>query len=871
MTSMHAAATVGAPSFAGETPDDGRIRARQIGVLSQRTPVIAVTNLINSALTIVVFWGLVAEALLLSWFAFLWIAVGWQLIRWLFNRNRVFPPTASSRGITRATIWAAVMGGAWGLAGFAFLLSNDIVHGVYLAFVIGGMAAGAVASLSPVLPACVVFIVASVGPLVAGFLVQGEGMSLVMAAMMGIFLSALLYIAKMGNASFFETVRAALENERLLGKLTEAYDHLETRVAERTRELRESEQRFQDFAEASADWFWEMDADRRFTYMSPAVQRILGVAPERYYGKTRQEILGESNLDSGWKQHLRGLDDRQPFRDFIYYRVGEDMKGRWLSASGVPVFDEAGGFQGYRGTGSDVSAAIEAREALRMSEEQLRLITDSLPMLIAYVDREQCLCFVNATYERWFASPREAIIGKSLQEVSPIYDRLEPYVHEALTGREVSFEEVVTYSDGKTRDVRVLYLPHTSGDGSVRGFVSVVENVTERRAMEAQLRQAQKMEAVGQLTGGVAHDFNNLLTAILGNLQMLKEDIEGTPDVQASLEIATKATRRGGELTQRLLAFSRQQALNPTVVDVNELVPSVTEDLLRRVIGEDIAIATELAPDLWRAVVDRAQLEAALLNLAVNARDAMPNGGKLVIETANVRLDDDYAAQHDEVSPGAYVMIAVSDTGEGMTPDVMARAFEPFFTTKEVGQGSGLGLSMVYGFVKQSEGHASVYSEVGRGTTMKLFLPRAQAGHATQQKASEQSSLPLPVGHETILVVEDDRYVRRFVVTVLERLGYTVLQAEDGPSALSLLDEQAAEIDLLLTDVVLPRGMTGAQIVERLGERFPHVRALFMSGYTENAVIHQMGTDGGIELLSKPFTREALARTVRQTLDRSAA
>lgn len=401
----------------------------------------------------------------------------------------------------------------------------------------------------------------------------------------------------------------------------------------------------------------------------------------------------------------------------------------------------------------------------------------------------------------------------------------------------------------------------------------LVAEAAARERAEEQLRQAQKMEAVGRLTGGVAHDFNNLLTVVMGNLAMLRRRLDGTADERVARLIAgaTEGANRAAALTFRLLAFSRQQPLAPEPVDANKLVAGMS-DLLRRTLGENIAIETVLAGGLWRTHADPNGLENAVLNLAVNARDAMPDGGKLTVETANAHLDEAYAATRPEVTPGQYVLIAVCDTGMGMTPEVVAQAFEPFFTTKPVGKGTGLGLSQVYGFVKQSGGHAAIYSEPGHGTTFKLYLPRfRQAAEALDGGAAP--ARVRPIAHpargrgETVLVVEDEVMVREFSVAALEEAGYRVLAAEDGPSGLALLDAHP-EVALLFTDVVLTGPMNGRKVADEALRRRPELRILFTTGYTRNAIIHHGRLDEGVDLLTKPFAAEVLTGRVRTILDR---
>lgn len=404
-------------------------------------------------------------------------------------------------------------------------------------------------------------------------------------------------------------------------------------------------------------------------------------------------------------------------------------------------------------------------------------------------------------------------------------------------------------------------------DGQILGFAKVTRDLTERRAAEERARQAQKMEGVGQLTGGVAHDFNNLLTIIIGNLETLQRNVR-RPDLdidrlERSVDNAMRGARRAESLTQRLLAFSRQQPLDPKPIDLGRLVTGMS-DLLRRTLGEQITIETVLSGNVWRALADPNQLELAILNLAVNARDAMPSGGKLTLETANVHLDEKYASSQAEVVPGQYVMLAVTDNGSGMTPEVKAKAFDPFFTTKDIGHGTGLGLSQVYGFIKQSRGHVKIYSEIGEGSTIKLYLPRAHA-----VSAEEDVDVAQPVSgsqDETILVVEDDPDVRTYSCETLAELGYTVVAAENGAAALRLLASNP-QVNVLFSDIGLPGGMNGRQLSEEARKLRPDLKVLFTTGYARNAIVHDGRLDPGVELITKPFTQATLAEKLRNILD----
>ena len=395
-----------------------------------------------------------------------------------------------------------------------------------------------------------------------------------------------------------------------------------------------------------------------------------------------------------------------------------------------------------------------------------------------------------------------------------------------------------------------------------RNAEAMVKRFQEIEATESQVRQAQKMEAIGQLTGGVAHDFNNILTVITGTIEILDEAVKDRPHLAQITNLMSAAAARGADLTQHLLAFARRQPLQPRSVDINALVIEAAR-LLRPTLGEQVEIESMLAHDSVPALIDPSQLSTAILNLALNARDAMPNGGKLTLETRNVVLDENYAAMSSEVSPGNYVMIAVSDTGVGIPGSQLEKVFEPFYTTKEVGKGSGLGLSMVYGFVKQSNGHIRIYSEEGHGTTVKLYLPQA-AGVADALPA-ETGISELERGDETILIVEDDALVREYVVTQISRLGYDTLAASNAAEALAIINGPE-RIDLLFTDVIMPGGMNGRQLAIEAEMRRPGLKVLFTSGYTENAIMHHGRLDAGVLLLPKPYISSDLARMIRTAL-----
>jgi PAS domain S-box-containing protein len=533
-----------------------------------------------------------------------------------------------------------------------------------------------------------------------------------------------------------------------------------------------------------------------------------------------------------------------------------------------------------------------ATEELRESEARFRNMAEHAPVMMWMTDAEGSLVYLNQLWSAFTGqSPEEAMGYGAWMAIHPDDRAASREAFRAASARREPFhiESRLRRYDGAYRWALSTAAPRfagSGGDGAFLGYIGSVIDITERKEAEhilkrtnevleqrvaaaiaeraeaeAQLRQAQKMEAVGKLTGGVAHDFNNVLQVIGGNLQLLVRDVAGNLRAEQRLQTAIAAIARGSKLASQLLAFGRRQPLAPKVVNLGRLVGGI-EDMLRRALGEGIDVETVIAGAVWNTFVDLAQVENAILNLAINARDAMDGEGRLTIEVANAALDDVYTARHDEVLPGEYVMVAVSDNGCGMNPEVLERAFEPFFTTKPEGHGTGLGLSMVYGFVKQSGGHVKIYSEPGRGTTVRLYLPRSSEEEDVE---IDFDAGPATGGTETVLVVEDDEDVRGTVVDMLTDLGYRVLKAKDAQSALAIV-ESGIPIDMLFTDVVMPGPLRSPELARKARERLPNLAVLFTSGYTDDTIVHGGRLDAGVDLLSKPYTREALARKLRHVL-----
>jgi len=538
----------------------------------------------------------------------------------------------------------------------------------------------------------------------------------------------------------------------------------------------------------------------------------------------------------------------------------------------------------------------ESRTALAASEAEMRLIADALPVLIGFIDRSLTYRFANRAYAEWFYKDPSQVIGRHVSEIvgpAGMENRL-PAMQRALAGESAHLVLSWPHQDGRRRDADIRYLPRRTADGEVDGFHVFVADVTEqllgeellretaqvlehrvrertlalesemeaRATAEAALRQSQKMEAVGQLTGGIAHDFNNMLTGVIGALDMVKRKRAAGRDVDTDryLDTALTSAHRAASLTHRLLAFSRRQTLNPHALDVNALVTSLQE-LIQRTVSEQIAIEVDLGA-AEAAVADANQLENAILNLAINARDAMPEGGRLTVSTSVVEVDATAAAITPDMRPGRYVVVAVTDTGVGMAPEVLDKVFDPFFTTKPIGQGTGLGLSMVYGFARQSGGSVRIVSRPGEGTSVRIYLPPAD-------RAAEvvviDAPAPLTRGTgQTVLLVEDESAVRLLVREVLEDLGYRAIEASDPQAAIAVLGSPGT-IDLMISDVGLP-GMTGRQLAELARDGRPDLPILFITGYAENAAIRADFLGVNMEMIAKPFALDALAAKINEMM-----
>lgn len=615
-----------------------------------------------------------------------------------------------------------------------------------------------------------------------------------------------------------------------------------------------------DILASISDGFIAVDNEWRFTYVNAAAERMWRRRADELLGKTIFDALSVEADNPFQASYLASKASGQPVALTAYSKIFDI----WLEARGHP---HPGGYTIFF---RDVTAeramhrtTLESGRELETARAINQRIFDTSLDLILVVSRTGDFIRVSPSSEIVLGYLPEELVGKNAQPFLYPAD-LESTRREmrsARRGRHMSkFETRYVHKDGHI--VTLAWTGVWSEPEQQHFFIG--RDMTERIAAEDRARRSQRLEAIGQLTGGIAHDFNNLLMVVIGNLELLQEFAHADPDAAELVDSAFKAALRGAELTRQLLAFARRQPLDARVIAINERV-SATMDLLRRTLGERIQITTDLEPELWPALADQAQLESALVNLAINARDAMKSNGRLAIETANQKLDEDYARENVDAVPGDYVMLAVSDTGSGMPPDVLAHVFEPFFTTKAPGEGTGLGLSMVYGFVRQSQGHIKIYSEVGCGTTVQLYLPRAPEG-APAAADPKPATTPVAKPGERILVVEDNAEVRKVVAVQLGELGYGVTEASNGEAALRLI-EQGTSVDLLFTDVIMPGHLTGDELARIARRLRPGLKVLLTSGFAKSSPLNAPRSDDFKNLLTKPYRKIELATKLRAALD----
>ncbi len=642
--------------------------------------------------------------------------------------------------------------------------------------------------------------------------------------------------------------------------------------------LKESEEKYRSIFDNAVEGIYRSSLEGRFLTVNPAMARIFGYeSPEemvnkitdisrQFYAHPDQRQMFIQALEAGAGKVL-GLE---------FEALRKDGSKIWIRDSARAVFSSDGTFQFLEGFIEDITDRKRAEEILRTERERFQSLAEGAPFGMVLIDQDGVFKYINPKFKELFGYDLNDVPdGKTwFRKAYPDPD----YRHHVISAW---LDDLKSFKSGEKRP-RIFTVTCKNGTEKVINFIPVkletgenlmtCEDITDLkraeetlRQTEEQLRHSQKMEAIGKLAGGIAHDFNNLLTVIKGYAELSSIGLGTNDPLRGNIEEILKASERAANLTRQLLAFSRRQILDFKVINLNILLKDL-DKMLHRILGEDIELAYHFAQPIGKIKTDPSQIEQVILNLAVNARDAMPSGGKLTIETSNVYLSEAYARTHLEVTPGNYVMLSVSDNGAGMTPEVRERIFEPFFTTKEKGKGTGLGLSTVYGIVKQSGGHINIYSEPGIGTTFKIYLPRVEEEEDHLQRKT--FDIALPAGDETILLVEDEPSVRELGARILRDRGYQVYEARNGQEALAIVERYPeVKFHLLLTDVVMP-GMSGKELADRLMLSIPHLKVLFISGYTDNAIVHHGVLMEGVDFLQKPFTYEALARKVREVLDR---
>lgn len=638
-------------------------------------------------------------------------------------------------------------------------------------------------------------------------------------------------------------------------------------ATERRPSIESREQLFVAAVESSDDAIVTKSLDGIITGWNHAAQLLFGFAPSEAIGESIDIIVPEE-LRHEVRMILAKIRNGEKVSHHDTVRITKDGRRIGVSLSVSPVKSRSGAIIGAAKVARDNTAKLREHNALLESEQLAQAIIESSLDAFVQLDQSGTILRWSPNAEAMLGWSRSEAVGRNLRELiipeqrrAADLQRLQAFLRDFENGLPGwRYESASLRRDGSEilTEVSLTALRRDQGY-IVNGFL---RDITERRAAEEQLTQAQKMESVGQLTGGIAHDFNNMLAVITGTIDILAVGVADRPDLAGIAKLIGDAADRGAELTSRLLAFSRQQPLQPCAVDVNDLVSDIAR-FLHPTLGEQIEISMTPAGEACAALVDPNQLSAAIVNLAINARDAMPHGGRLEIQTSNIVFDRDEVKSDDEVPPGGYVLISVSDSGVGIPAALLTRVFEPFFTTKEAGAGTGLGLSMVYGFVKQSGGQIRIYSEEGCGTTFKMFLPKADR---TADRTSELMHERFEGGAETILVVEDNLAVRTSVISQLHLLGYSTLVAANAAEALAIVDGGAA-FDLLFTDVIMPGPLNGTQLALEVARRRPSVKVLFTSGYPQNALSHQGRIDPGVLLLSKPYRRADLARMLRAAID----
>jgi len=864
------------------------IRAGQVEQLYAQAPAGMYAGAMGSIILVVSLWWQIPQ-----WKSITWLSLSLSvltlrlLLVWRYRKERPQPEKAG-RWKNLFVLGSAASGFLWGFTAIWLWPPDSVPHQCGIAVFLAAVAATAAANYAPVKEAYLSSILFVLPPLLGRLVLSGSPV-LIMLGVIGV--TYVLFLLRIGWSThnlITESIRLRLRKTELIDSLRAVRDQLELRVKQRTAELLEANSRlteemaerrraeeagllekrkFQSLADNTPLGIVMMRQDGAFQYINPKFVELFGYEPEEVPMEGRW--LRNAYPDDAYRKQVIGAW----FEDMERFPIGES-RPRTYTVKCKDGSDKIIHFRSVQlPTGEhivaceDITVSYQSEEELRRSEKKYRTILETIADGYHEVDLAGNLTLVNDSLCEIVGASREELIGRNYRDfvvvpdAAEVYSRYNEVYQTGQPNQGFSFE--IVRKDGKRLHVSASVALIRDEAGNPAGFRGIFRDITEQRRLAEKLTHATKMEAIGTLAGGVAHDFNNLLTAVQGYADILRRQMPSdSPFIEKLTQIGRAAERAAG-LTRQLLAFGRKQVLNVSALNLNDVIADL-EEMLRRLIGEDIELNTVLTPSLGTVKADAGQIEQILMNLVVNARDAMPKGGKLTIETANVVLDRQYTEKVPDLEPGPYIMFAVSDSGAGMDEQTRSRIFDPFFTTKDKGVGTGLGLSTVYGIVKQHRGHIAVYTELRRGSTFKVYLPLEEA------ESVEQLMKPRPEAHsagtETVLVVEDEKIVRDLVSEALTMLGYSVLPASDPDEAVALSANHTGPIHLLVTDVVLPK-MDGKSLCSYLSLTRPEMKVLYISGYTENFIVHRGVLDQGVHFMQKPFTIDDLAARVREVLD----
>ncbi len=826
------------------------LRREKLRQLVDQTPVVMVATLLNAILLAAIVAGQVPNLIIAAWTTTVITIALFLLTNWWRNKHRDRKLTGSRHGLRKSAIYSAIFGIVWAISIPLFhpFLTNE--NRIFLFLVLAGMAAGGTINLAPVRQASFAFVAPIFLTLMPYVFFGGELLHIALGVLLGFFLlTTILAQRAMPSAA---TAKAATKYAR--SQLSASYD-----AADR------AETHLREAIEAMSDAFILYDEDDRVVLFNSKHKALFSSFAEILKPGARYEDLLRKQYESGQFESVKGrVEEALAERLHSHHRTTGEHVQDFADGRTIRMTERRTSSGGIVAVRADITDLTEARQRAEDGEERFRSVVESMPVALILKNMDGNIQLVNPVFEKNFDTVGVDAGGGMEFVSSTMAADLAEIDKEVLEHRQVVQKEIeLTLPDGNQHSMLVTKFPVLDAAGDISGIGDFWVDVSAQKSAEEQLRQAQKMEAVGQLTGGVAHDFNNLLAVIVGNAELLKVDnYDNSENREKFLAAIFRAANRGAELTNRLLAFSRLQPLQPKAVDVTGLVTGMG-DLMRRTLGETVQIEILCADNVPLARVDPGQLENAILNLAINARDAVKESGNLRIQTGRVNSNLDLVLSRTELPAGEYVSVEVADTGHGMADDVLNRVFDPFFTTKEVGEGSGLGLSMVYGFAQQSGGHVDIESEIGKGTIVRLYLPIAESA----DRSTERQPIDLvPTGRgELILVIEDDPDMRVLSVQILQSLNYQVVNAVDATSARAILSAETVP-DLILSDVVLPGGISGPELAQELKAEQPGLKFVFMSGYPTEAIKNTNFLNSDPKLLQKPFHRRQLAEALRDEL-----